>query len=286
MSQPGEADEFMVLVRATLLDALEALSSQRESVVVIGAQAIYLHTGAASVAIAEYTKDSDLALDPRALTSDPLIEAAMEASGFTRAPDAQPGAWLSVRGVPVDLMVPEALAGHGSPGTRGARIPPHSRRATRRAVGLEAAMVDAGLTPVSALDPSDTRSFVVRVAGPAALLVAKLHKIAERIETPHRLVDKDAHDVYRLLRAVPTGALSQAILGLLADPLSRQVTEEALIHLDELFAGGAESSGAVMAGRAEAGVGDPAQVAVAVSLLAADLLGSLPDRPTSRESTR
>lgn len=51
----------------------------------------------------------------------------------------QPGSWLSPKGIPVDLMVPEALA--GASGRRGARIPPHSTKAARRAVGLEAAVV-------------------------------------------------------------------------------------------------------------------------------------------------
>jgi hypothetical protein len=38
----------------------------------------------------------------------------------------------------------------------------------------------------------------------AALVVAKLHKIGERENTPTRLVNKDAHDLYRILRAVST----------------------------------------------------------------------------------
>ena len=46
--------------------------------------------------------------------------------------------------------------------------------------GLEAAVVDHVLVRVGALDATDTRSFDVRVAGVAALMVAKLHKIAER----------------------------------------------------------------------------------------------------------
>jgi len=282
MSPAGGTDEFMVLVRATLLDALEALAAQREAIVVIGAQAVYLHTGAAEVAIAEFTKDSDLAIDPRELTDGPLIEAAMEAARFTRTPHAQPGAWLSPRGVPVDLMVPESLAGPGSPSTRGARIPPHNRRAARRAVGLEAAMVDASPTQISALDPDDPRTFTVRVAGPAALLVAKLHKIAERTTTPHRLADKDAHDVYRLLRAVPAATIAGALRYLLDDPLSRDVTRSALGHLSVLFADGPDSTGSLMAGRAEEGVGDPEQVSVAVSFLAADLLTATPQAEESQ----
>ena len=54
----------------------------------------------------------------------------------------------------------------------------------------------------------DGRVHMIRVAGPAALLVAKLHKIAERAEDVDRLQDKDALDVLRLLQTVPTSTLA------------------------------------------------------------------------------
>jgi hypothetical protein len=65
------------LLRSALLDAVEALKEQINAVIVVGAQAIYLHTGAAPVALAEATKDCDLALDTRELASEPLLEDAM-----------------------------------------------------------------------------------------------------------------------------------------------------------------------------------------------------------------
>lgn len=75
MNQPGaDSNDLLVRARSALLDALEALAAQRDAVIVIGAQAIYLQTGSANVALAETTKDSDLALDPRRLSDDPLIE--------------------------------------------------------------------------------------------------------------------------------------------------------------------------------------------------------------------
>lgn len=47
----------------------------------------------------------------------------MTAAGFILNPvSQQPGAWMSPNGIPVDLMVPEHLAGSGS--RRGVRIPP------------------------------------------------------------------------------------------------------------------------------------------------------------------
>lgn len=53
---------------------------------VVGSQAIYLHTGGAAVALAEATKDSDLALDPRSLGDRPLLEDLMRAAGFELDP--------------------------------------------------------------------------------------------------------------------------------------------------------------------------------------------------------
>src|SRR6266516_7162710 len=79
----------------------------------------------------------------------------------------------------------------------------------RRAVGLEAALVDHSPMSVTALEPSDTRTFEVEVAGAAALLVAKAHKIHDRLESsrPGRAEDKDAADVYRLMQTTsPTDA--------------------------------------------------------------------------------
>jgi hypothetical protein len=76
MSQPGEAS-LLVASRRALLDALEALTQHHSALVLIGAQAIYLHTGRASVALAESTKDSDLAIHTEHLRDDPLLEDAM-----------------------------------------------------------------------------------------------------------------------------------------------------------------------------------------------------------------
>ncbi|WP_026910637.1 GSU2403 family nucleotidyltransferase fold protein [Patulibacter minatonensis] len=271
---PGGAD-LLVAARTVLLDALEALADHREALVLVGAQAVYLHTGDAPVALAEATKDSDLAIDPRILDDEPLLDRVMRSAGFhLDVSRPQPGSWLSRSGVPVDLMVPEALAGPGKRGRRGARIPPHDNAATRRTPGLEAAVVDHAPMTVTALDPSDVRSIEVAVAGPAALLVSKLHKLAERVDDPGRLVDKDAHDVYRLLVATDTASLAVTLANLIADELAGSVTSAAVEHLAEFF-GRPDALGATMAGRAEELVGDPAVVAAAVALLADDVLAAL-----------
>ena len=77
MSPPG-ADDDMVAARTALLDALDALESHLDALILVGAQAIYLWTGGADLALAESTDDSDLAIDHRLLGDDPLLEKAIE----------------------------------------------------------------------------------------------------------------------------------------------------------------------------------------------------------------
>jgi hypothetical protein len=153
-----------------LLDALDALACHRDAVILAGAQAIYVRTGEADLdaSVAPYTTDADLALDPRALGPDPRIEAAMMAAGFRLTPE--PGIWITpvdVDGrpvdVPVDLLVPETLAGSGR---RAARLPPHGKNAARRIPGLEAAIADHDPVWIASLEPeADPRRLLVEVAG-------------------------------------------------------------------------------------------------------------------------
>jgi hypothetical protein len=72
---------------------------------------------------------------------------------------------------------------------------------------------------VDSLD-GDGRSAVINVAGSAALLVAKLHKLGERVDTPGRLSDKDTHDIYRLLVATETPDLAKTLQRLHADQIA------------------------------------------------------------------
>src|SRR5688500_3924187 len=137
----GAPDPEYVAARRTLLDALEAVGPQRQATTLIGAQAIYLHTGEdESLSVAPFTSDADLSLDPELLLSEPLIERAMTAAGFVPSPDqSKVGTWIGPNGVPIALMVPEARAGRGR---RGANIPPHAPGTARRVHGLEASLVD------------------------------------------------------------------------------------------------------------------------------------------------
>ena len=61
MSQTGaNSENLLIVARETLLNALEALEEQREALIVIGAQAVYLRTGDLDVALAPATTISPL----------------------------------------------------------------------------------------------------------------------------------------------------------------------------------------------------------------------------------
>jgi ribosomal protein L11 len=179
------------------------------------------------------------------LSDEPTLPDLLEAKGFELqvlegAPE--PGIWAApavVNGkevaIPVDLIVPTGAAPPG--GTRGARLGPHGKRAARKATGLEAALVDNEKRRVEALDPGDGRSIEVRVARPAALLVAKVHKITDRVreDREDRLDDKDASDVLRLMQRYPPEQIGPILKRLLSDPVAGIPTAEALEAFQDLF---------------------------------------------------
>jgi hypothetical protein len=274
---PGVPEPLYVLARRVLLDALEALGGQQEAVILVGAQAVYLHTGEADLAVAEYTTDGDVAIDPSALRSAPRLEESLTAAGFSL--DLQEvGRWLTTRQldsdpvtVKVDLLVPEAVGGAGR---RAARIDEHGKRTARKAKGLEAALLDWERMEIGSLDETDDRRLEIKVAGPAALLVAKLHKIAERVDSPGRAEDKDALDVLRLLRAVPIETLADGLRRLGGEELSVGVTEEAIGFLRELF-GKPTSPGSEMAARAASPLEDEDTIRESCATLASELLNTI-----------
>lgn len=269
--------DLTIRARSALLDALIALRNHRDSLVLVGAQAVYVHTGAYDVAIATETTDSNIAVLPEDLAQEPLLEDAMAAAHFH--PDAvnnRQGLWISADGIEVELLVPDGLQ-EGS--SRGARIPPHDKRAARRVPGLEAAAVDHALTTVCALGENDERQVEVKVAGPAALVVSKLHKITDRLRDREagrkdRLSNKDAHDVFRLLNATSTEDLAATFRRLLQSEICGQQTAFALEALAEL-ASTPEAPLCAMAGQAEALVGDPADIATRTWALSQDLVDAL-----------
>jgi hypothetical protein len=253
------SDPRYVEARRVLLDALQALEPHAGAVIVAGAQAVYLHTGDADIAIAPYTTDGYLVLDPTLVGDGPQLEEAMTAAHFTLFPQpgghTEPGTWTATAMiddeqiiVPVDLIVPRALVSGGS---RGARLGVHGKRAARQVAGIEAVLIDHSPPTITALYPADTRTLVAEVAGPAALLIAKAFKLHDRIETgkPHRTDDKDAADVVRLMQTTLPADVGATMAMLSVHPVAGPTTVQGLQHLDDLF-GRRDRPGIAMATRA------------------------------------
>jgi hypothetical protein len=180
--------------RRVLLDALDSLGPHRRSVVLVGAQALYLRVGSGALPVAPFTTDGDLALNPVGIADEPLLVEALTSAGFVLA--VRPGSWTR-DSVSIDLMVPATLC---ESGRRAARLGAHGADTARQTVGIEAALVDNDHLLLGALDPSDGRTHTVAVAGLAALLVAKLHELVDRDRSPARSLSKDGLDVLRILQ--------------------------------------------------------------------------------------
>ncbi|MGH2759500.1 MAG: hypothetical protein ACRDKJ_08035 [Actinomycetota bacterium] len=195
----------------------------------------------------------------------------MTKAGFV-ADAQQPGVWHGDKDVTVDLLVPEAIGGR--PGRRSAAVGVHGTRTARNAAGLEGVLVDRSPVVLTSFEPGDGRRYEMNAAGPCALLIAKLHKIWERRDTPRRLEDKDALDVLRILRAIPTAQLASSWRALAEDARSTNAAASALGLLRDLF-GDVSSLGCRMAARAVELLEDPAEVAASASALATDLLDAV-----------
>ena len=271
------SDANYVRARAGLLDALEALGPLRNAAVLVGAQAVYEYTRDLDdeFAVSPFTLDADLAFLPELLANDPKIPDAMKSAGFELS--SQPGIYRRADGTQVDLLVPEIVSGRR--GRRGADLGVHGIRAARQVRGLEGALVSQTTKPIAALADGDERAFDILVAGPAALLVAKVHKIADRSEVPGnpRLQDKDAFDIYRLLRCLEGPELASETIHLLENELAQEVTEQALELFRELF-GETTATGAEMVVRYVQGLEDPDFMAVSVVELAREFLNAVDER--------
>ena len=248
VSEPARAAPAYVAARRVLLDALVALAPHGDAFIVAGAQAIYLHTGAAVLdeSVAPFTTDGDLAVNPSLLRDAPALEAAMTAADFELMPQGsghiEPGIWIKparvgdvTYDVPVDLIVPEGVAAGG--GRRGARLGVHGKRAARRAVGLEVALVDHVSMTITAFETGDDRSITAEVAGVAAMFVAKVHKIHDRVESgrTHRLSDKDSSDLFRLMQTTSAEAVGRRLADLADHMTAGEVTQLAITYIDELY---------------------------------------------------
>jgi hypothetical protein len=265
MSGAARYDREYVAARRVLLDALDALGPHRKAVVLVGAQAIYLHVGEGDLAVSPYTTDGDLTIDPRELDDEPKLVEVLEEAGFQLT--APPGSWTRA-GVQIDLMVPASMGGAGR---RGARLGAHGKDIARKASGLEGAVVDYAPVRVASLEPGEDRAFDINVAGVAALLVAKLHKIDERKDNHARRQDKDGLDVLRLLRFAETSSLAMTLKNLAQHPISGDVTRQARDFLENLFSA-SKAIGAQMAVRASVGLEDGHVIALSCETLAKRLL--------------
>lgn len=264
------ADPQLISARRVLLDALDALGPHASSVVVIGAQAIYLWITSSAIAVAEMTTDADFALNRETLQPDPPLEQLLESAGFTRSTDpSQIGVWLSAESLELDLHVPTS---QGDGWGRTARIPPHRDGTMRATAGIEAVLLDSATLVIAALDPTDPREHSVRVAGPAALLIAKAWKLWERRNSPSRLNDKDALDVFRILEGIPSARLATVLKELKTSDLAGQVSIDGLSFFDQLFASSPSAQGCLMVARAVEGLEDPEVIAAQTFALASELM--------------
>lgn len=143
--------------------------------------------------------------------------------------------------------------------------------------GLEGALVSHSRKTVASLAPNAHRACILNVAGPAALLLAKVHKIGERIEDPdarrHTPLGKDAFDIHRILRPIETVDLASELKHLRLRRLSSHVTTEALSMFRRLFST-TSGMGTEFVVRTVGDLEDPDFIAASSVALSQDLLES------------
>ena len=262
-----------VAARHVLLDALDALHDHLDNLILVGAQAVYLHTGEGTLAAPPMTTDGDLALNTTALADTPEIAQALADAGF--APSGNPGHWLGTKDIAIDIMVVPHQAGTTSKTARAARIPPHAKNVGRIAPGLEPALVDNDFHLITSFEADDPRTFSLRVANPAALLIAKAIKVSEREDDAHRqptrLKAKDALDMFRLLQAIETDVLVEGLHRHQTELEAARVSTQGLTFIR---AEGTNPNELLPTLAAEAAFGDPT-IAPAFTALARELIAAL-----------
>jgi hypothetical protein len=166
----------------------------------------------------EATRDADVVINPSFVADNPNIIEILKSIGLESAIKDRPGIYgletefnlpLEAR-TTFDILVPEMYAGKGR---RAARIP-GQKNAAGRAMGLELSLWDRHLLKLETVD-EPKKEVEAYVAGPAALLVAKAHKVHERLEQvssrPERLRPKDSGDIALLTMVSDPSEVAQTI---------------------------------------------------------------------------
>ncbi|QSB13872.1 hypothetical protein JQS43_20320 [Natronosporangium hydrolyticum] len=157
---------------------------------------------------------------------------------------------------------------------RSAYIPPHRNGVARITHGLEAAILDHEPMRIASLDPdAGPRVYQLAVAGPAALLVAKLIKLGERVGqgAPERIHAKDALDVLRILQATHYGTLVAGLRSHRSSEYAKSVSEDAMAYLTAYGRG----TGALFAQLAAEAVGGDPVTGASFAALADRLLAAV-----------
>lgn len=233
--------------RNLIIATTRALGSHADAVTVVGAHAVHAWARTKWGEIdMETTRDGNLVINPVFVAEEPRLVDVMREIGLEQARPERPG----IYGFPseadldwsqrttIDLIVPEAYAGTGGPKARSARIPGHEKAASR-ARGLEIAVHDRTMMTLPALDGSGD-SIDVHVAGPAALLIAKAHKVGERMaefeKHPERVKAKDSGDVALLMMVSDGVACARTISEALAeDPIVTEAARDGATYLTTLY---------------------------------------------------
>jgi len=149
------------------MGALETLQPHLDSLILVGAQAVYLNPNHIELPLAPATSDADIAFDTRSLEVSPEIgELLREADYSPNATAKNPGHWMNAERVPLDLLQPRILSNRG-PKSRAADLGLHGRDVLRIPDGLDSALIDNSDLTVSSFEAEDHRSYELKVAGSA-----------------------------------------------------------------------------------------------------------------------
>jgi len=113
------------------------------------------------------------------------------------------------------------------------------------------------------------------------LLIAKLHKLHERLEhdsakqaSAPRASNKDALDILRLLRGISTQELCDRIISVMTVGSIQEIAQQSIAYLEFLFCN-RTALGTLMAVDATSPLEDPEEITQSCVILSTDLLSKL-----------